>query len=218
MNIETVFSEKDRQDIEVAVRAAERTTAGEIVPVVVERSGHYDDAVWRAATLGALTAVLGAAIAHGLTGQWGVASWLWLVGPAVVGAAFGFLAARTFAVLRRLLVHPHDLDQAVRRRAALAFVDNEVFNTRERTGILIFLSLFERRVVVLGDSGINAKVEQREWDALVGDLAAGIKAGRTAAALVTAIAQCGQLLQRRGVAIRDDDTDELPDQLRLEQE
>jgi putative membrane protein len=218
MSIERMFSEKDRKDIETAVQAAERTTAGEIVPVVVERSGRYDDAVWRAATLGALVAVLGAAVAHSLAGQWGVVSWLWLVGPAVAGAAFGFLAARTLPALKRLLVHPHDLDQAVHRRAALAFLDNEVFNTRERTGILVFLSLFERRVVVLGDSGINAKVEQHEWDGLVKALAEGIRAGRTAAALITAIGQCGDLLQRRGVAIREDDTDELPDQLRLEQE
>ena len=39
--------------------------------------------------------------------------------------------------------------------AMAAFVEEEVFSTRDRTGILLFLSLFEHRVVVLGDSGIN---------------------------------------------------------------
>jgi putative membrane protein len=218
MDIEKVFSDKDRGEIEAAVRAAEKTTAGEIVPVVVQRSGHYDEAVWRAATLGALAAVLVAALAHVLSGRWGIASWLWLVAPAVGGAALGFLAGRLLPGFKRLLIHPHDLDLAVHRRAALAFLDNQVFNTSGRTGILIFLSLFERRVVILGDSGINSKVEQHEWDSLVAELAGGIRAGRTAAALIAAIGQCGELLQRRGVARRDDDTDELPDQLRIEQE
>jgi putative membrane protein len=212
------FGEQDLQDIKAAVQRAEQATSGEIVPCVVGRSASYDETGWRGATFGALGFALAAALVHHLAGVWGLASWLWLVGPPVAGAALGFVLGAFVPAVKRLLVHPDDLARQVRERASVAFLEHEVFDTRERTGILIFLSLFERRVVVLGDSGINARVEQPEWDGLVAELAAGIKARRAAAALVAAIGTCGELLERRGVAIRPDDTDELRDDLRIEKE
>jgi putative membrane protein len=96
----------------------------------------------------------------------------------------------------------------------VAFLEEEIFRTRERTGILIFLSLFEHRVVILGDEGINRRVEKEEWEGIVDDLVSGIRAGETVEGLVEAITRCGELLERRGVAIREDDADELRDHLR----
>ena len=107
------------------------------------------------------------------------------------------------------------LEIRVRRRAAVAFLDEELFRTRDRTGILLFLSLFEHRVVVLADEGINAQVEADEWSELTSKLAAGIRQGRAASALVEAIGRCGQLLAERGVKIRPDDENELGDDLRF---
>jgi putative membrane protein len=218
MNIDTMFSQDDRRRIEEAVRAAEKTTSGEIVPVVVGQSSPFDEALWRAAAMGALLASLIAALLYGGSGAWGIDPWLWIAAPALCGAGLGFFLAAYLAPVKRALVSPHDIDREVRQRAAVAFLDREVFDTRERTGILIFLSLFERRVVILGDSGINARVQQSEWDAIVKDLAAGIKRGRSAEALIAAIGRCGELLTRRGVAIKSDDSDELPDRLQIEKE
>ena len=104
--------------------------------------------------------------------------------------------------------------RAVRRRAAVAFLEEEVFKTRDRTGVLIFLSLFEHRVVVMGDEGINRAVAVGEWQKIVDGVVAGIREGRPADALVDSIRECGELLDLRGVAIRPDDTDELSDELR----
>ena len=108
------------------------------------------------------------------------------------------------------------MDRNVRRRAEAAFLHEEVFRTRDRTGILILVSLLERRVAVLGDAGINAAVEQKEWDSIVAGIVAGIRAGTPARALAEGIGACGHLLERRGVAVRHDDTDELRDDLRTE--
>ncbi len=102
----------------------------------------------------------------------------------------------------------------VGRRASVAFLEEEVFKTRERTGILIFVSLFERRVVVLGDEGIHRRVKPGEWEGIVADIVAGIRARRPADALIEAIGRCGALLERRGVELRPDDKDELADGLR----
>ena len=102
----------------------------------------------------------------------------------------------------------------VERRAAAAFLEQEVFKTRRRTGILLFLSLFERRVMVLGDSGIHQKVQEGEWDGVVRQVVQGIRGGHTGDALVAAIRECGSLLERHGLMREAGDADELSDELR----
>jgi putative membrane protein len=69
-------------------------------------------------------------------------------------------------------------------------------------------------VVVLGDSGINAKVQQSDWDDVVKTIVDGMKAGKPADGLVEAIRQCGALLRKEGVAIRVDDKNELSNKMR----
>jgi putative membrane protein len=116
--------------------------------------------------------------------------------------------------VKRWLAGGDLLDLRTRQRAERAFLEEEVFRTRDRTGILVFLSLFEHRVVVLGDAGINKQVEQRHWDGIIQSIVAGIRAGRPGEALVLAIRQCGELLERYGVALQPDDTNELSNDLR----
>lgn len=208
------FTAAELERIRRAVDAAEGQTAGEIVPYAVVASDDYAEATWKGSTLGALAAALLAAVLHGLGGFWGIGGYLWLGLPTVAGAAVGYLAAARIAWLKRLLVPSAVVERRVERRAALAFIEEEVFFTRERTGILIFVSVFEREVLILGDSGINAKVKPEEWGEIVADIAAGIAAGKAADALVEGIRRCGDLLERRGVEIRPDDIDELADELR----
>jgi putative membrane protein len=127
----------------------------------------------------------------------------------------GALLVRFIPALKRLFAGEGLMARRVSQRAAQAFIAEEVFNTRDRTGILIFLSLLEHKVLVVGDAGINAKVESREWVDIVGRIVAGIRGGRPAEGLIDAIQQSGVLLQKQGVALRGDDTDELRDSLRM---
>ena len=216
-----LFTDADRERIREAVAAAETRTAGEIVPYVVRASGSYPVAVWRGASAGALlAATVALAVAWGY-GGWGL-GWLysaWAMALAVaLGGVAGAVVGATVAPLRRRLAGGADLDETVHRRAALAFVEEEVFDTRDRTGILLFVSLFEHRIEVVGDVGINAKVEPGEWDEVVARLRAGVVRGDLAGGIVEAVGLCGDLLHRRGVAVRPDDTDELSDDVRVRDE
>lgn len=211
--LDAYFNQADLEAVRRAVDAAEGKTAGEIVPYVVLASDEYEGTLWRGAALGALLVPLVAAAIHELVGLWGPVL-LWLALPAPLGAALGYLAAAVVPAVKRALTPAEVMARRVARRASVAFLEEEVFATAERTGILLFLSLFEHRVVVLGDSGINARVEAGEWQTLSDRLAAGIRAGRAAAALVEAVGECGRLLARRGVERRPDDRDELSDELR----
>ena len=218
MNVGAFFSPDELAEIERAVKAAERRTSGEIVPYVVGRSDDYPQAAWKGACAGALVAALAAAAVRAWGGFWGPAPAWWLALPPLAGAALGLLAVALVPPLRRALVAGADLEEAVGRRAGLAFLEQEVFKTAERTGILIFLSLFERRVVVLGDAGINRAVAKEDWEGIVAEIVAGIRAGTPGAALSRAIGRCGELLERHRVVRRADDRDELPDYLRIKPE
>lgn len=212
--VRAILNDAELARIEAAVAEAEGRTSGEIVPYVVAACDDYDDAAWKGALLAAVGGAVLAAVVHWLAGVWGGLEG-WMLGGAAAGAATGWVAARVAPALRRSLVPEAVLDLRARRRAMAAFVEEEVFDTRDRTGILLFVALFEHRVVVLGDAGINRAVRQEAWDGIVAELRAGIRAGRLADALVGAVAACGALLESHRLEIRPDDADELPDAPRI---
>jgi len=215
--MEKLFSEADHQRIQEAVMAAEQRTSGEIVPYVVPQSDRYEVAMWRAAAaLSLLAALVVLAVLQFYQG-WGM-TWLhdpW--GPVLVLLAASLLGAvlGAFVPAVKRLFARDVMVTTVHQHAWQAFVEEEVFNTRDRTGILIYLSLLEHRIEVVGDVGINRLVKPEEWAEIVARIQQGIRSGRPAEGLVEAIEMCGHLLERSGVTIRPDDTNELPDALRI---
>lgn len=213
-----LFSDADRQRIREAVARAEGRTSGEIVPYIVPQSSRYDVAVWRGASLAAVLALGVALVVMQLYDGWGL-SWLyasWGVALLVlVAGTLGAVAVWLLPPIKRWLAGPFLLDRRVHRRAMQAFVEEEVFNTRDRTGILIFISLLEHRIEVYGDAGINQNVTPDEWTEVVLRIRRGILEGKITDGLVEAIDLCGELLERGGVTIRPDDENELPDDIRI---
>lgn len=208
------LSAADLEAIEAAVAEAERRTAGEIVTYIVGQCDDYPEARWAGAAWGALLGVGTAAWVHYLGGFWGSPLSLWSLLPAVAGSVLGFVVS-ALAPLRRRLVPGAMLERRVLLRAESAFLEEEVFATRDRSGVLLLLALFERRALVLADSGINAKVPAGTWEGIVARMTGGVRRGAIAPALVGAIEECGRLLEEHGVERRADDRDELPDKARL---
>jgi putative membrane protein len=213
-DIDKLFSAADLAAVRTAVSDAEAATSGEIVPFVVPASDLYLSAVWKGTALGALLSPLAALAMFRYGGFWGGSLSFWIALPAAAGAAVGHLLTVLVPPVKRWLAGREMLTARVHQRATLAFLEEEVFHTRERTGILLFVSLFERRVVVLGDTGINRQVETAHWNEVVDVVTVGLAAGHPGAALVAGIKKCGELLTRFGVAVRPDDRNELSDELR----
>lgn len=218
MTSRSLFSDADLRRIEEAIHDAEERSRGEIVAAAAGSSGAYPGAAWTGACLGALTALLLLVVANWVTDVWGLGAPLWALLAAVGGAAIGHVAVSASDTLKRWLTADEVLDRQVDLAARAAFVEHEVFATRDRSGVLLYLSLLERRVVVLGDSGIQAHVAVGEWDGIVAGIVRGIREGTAADALVAAIGRCGEILDRRGLERRADDVDELANRLRLEGE
>jgi putative membrane protein len=215
LRVRQLFTDADLEAIRQATAAAETRTSGEIVTYLVGRVADHDEARWKGATLGALGLALVAGLGHWLGGHWGGAGILWITLPALAGAAAGYLLVALVPALERRLISEDDVERRVRLRAEAAFLEEEVFDTRERTGILILIALFERRAVILADAGIHRAVEAGVWDRLVGELVDGVKAGRAAAAMVSVVGQCGEILEHGGVELRAGDVNELSDAPRV---
>jgi len=111
--------------------------------------------------------------------------------------ALGFIAAAVLlstSALRYRLV-PGALAQDAAHRAALAqFMAHGGHLTSERTGVLVYVSLLPRRIEILADSGIHARVDQATWDKAVARLATEARTGPLSEALVHAIRDLGALL------------------------
>lgn len=206
------FTTEELSRIQAAVAAAELGTSGEIVPVFAETSGRYAEAPWKA---GVLFGVLGVVAAF-LLPEASLAGDLRLLLAFAAPFGAGFAAASVSSAFHRLFTRAASMEEQVAVRAEAAFTREQVFATRDRTGILIYVSLLERRVRVLADAGIHAKVADGTWDGVVARVVAGMKSGRPGDGIVDAVGLCGDLLRQHGFVARPDDTNELPNSLRLE--
>ena len=216
--MKNILSESEHDRIREAVVKAEGRTSGEIVPFIVPRSDPYEAAIWKGAAAGSVLALLAAVLVFNFYQGWGLGwlhtGWGTALLVTIVGSLGGILAAFVPSV-RRALAGTDAMTRSVHRYAMKAFVEEEVFNTRDRTGILLFISLFEHRIEVLGDSGINQKVSADEWVDVVEHIRSGIRSGRFADGLIEGIEMCGHLLEKSGVEIREDDSNELSNTVRF---
>ncbi len=101
---------------------------------------------------------------------------------------------------------------ALRRRAVKEFAKLGIQNTRDKTGVLIMVSLEERMVQVLAGSGINSVVPESTWPAMVQCITEGIKQGNPARGISMAVTDIGKMLSENFPA-KLDDSDELPNEV-----
>jgi putative membrane protein len=206
MNAQTFFTNEEQSRIEQAVVDAEKKTAGEIVPIIVSASGTYAEVELVGMSLGLVLGTLAAFIFHD---PWAYihSQLLWPLG----GAALGFLICRIPGIKSRLIAR-HRITDAVQSRSLAAFTAHGLHYTKAHTGILIFVSLLEHRVIVLADRGINEKVAPGTWDDVVRMLTEGLKSGDACQAFCRAIERCGAILAQHFPRSAED-VDELANKL-----
>ena len=219
MNLKQRLKEQDLERIKNAVKKAEEKISGEIVPVIVDRSGDYTIALYKGSLIGAsLTFVLMVVldrfvIKDAVNTLFYDPVFILLI--VVLGGVLGAVIPYLSDPVRRLFVARRYKDLVTRQCAENAFLEEEVFNTRQRTGIMIFVSFFEHEVIVMADKGISKVVSQDQWDKIVQDIIAEIRNGKIVEALENGIARCGEILLERGFRKTTDDTNELRDDLRV---
>jgi putative membrane protein len=218
----------DMAAIEAAVRAAEARTSGEIYCIVTEESGDYGETplAWAAgvALLGPALLLLGGihVTAPDLFGGWTAAQ----VGAAaeraareaLIGAvllqAVLFMATLILVAIppvRRALTPRPFKRERVRRRALEQFAAKSLHLTRERTGVLIFVSFAERMAELIADDGIHDRVDGSVWHAAMAALVDGLKRDRPGAGIAACVGLCAEVLAEHFPADPDDNPNELSD-------
>lgn len=218
--MDALFTEDDRRQIEEAIAAAEAKTAAEIVPYVATQSDPYPAARWRGGVLGALLALCTAVLLRtaALPALTPYLTDLSVLAAALGTGAAGAVATGIVPALTRALTPPDERDWAVNRRALEAFVDEEVFDTSGRTGILLFVSLLEHRIEVLADRGVDAAVDETAWTDVADRIRQGIENDRLTRGLLNGIEQCGIVLDAHDLSDQSADEDQLSDRLRRDSE
>lgn len=198
------FSEAEKTRVRDAIRAAEAQTTGEIVAVIARASDDYAHIplAWAAAAALALPPL-----------QWW---WPLLAGAQLYGAqllAFVLvLAVLHWPPLKLRLVPRRVKDAACRRHAREQFMAQGLSRTEGRTGVLIFVSLAEHHVELVADAGIDSRVPAGEWQGLVQDFIARIRAGEPAQGLEEIVTRIGARLSAAAPA-SGKNPNELPDHL-----
>ena len=209
-----MFSNEDLAKIRAAVQEAETRTRGEIVPMVVPASARYREASHLAGLIAALLVLaVFLALSYGAGfGTWSQVHEGWIIVAVVVAYVLGSVVG-TWSWSVRALTSDQRMAMKVRFRAERAFYEEGLHRTREATGVLIFLSLLERRVQVLADRAIHERVPTGTWDGLVEQIVSGVREGRPTESLCDAIARCGALLASHFPVRDGDNPNELPDDL-----
>lgn len=201
---EKFFSAEEQARIKAAVQACEARTSGEIVPVIVDEAYDYP----RAEIIGGGSFAIGLALIGTFLDP-GNSHWVF---PAIFLVLYYpcLLLIRNLPVLKRSFISPVEFDAEVREKALVTFVEHGIYRTRGGSGILILISLFEHRVFVLADEGINERVPAHTWEEVVATVTRGMVEKRACDSLCQAISRCGDLLAHE-FPRHDDDHNELPD-------
>ena len=207
---ERFFTEAEKERLRAIVRDVESRTTGEVVAMVVDASDDYPEAE----IIGGI--LLSMFVSLILTFLFFHASIFWFFPISVVLFIPSKLLLRGLPWLKKPFLGADRKEEASRTRAFVAFHEHGLDRTRQNTGLLFFLSLFERKVHILADRGVYPKIGQETLDRYAGFIARGVKEGRACDALCQAIQETGRLLSTHFPTVAGD-TNELPDAVIIEQ-
>ena len=221
LNAKKFFSESDVSKIENRIRDIEKDTSGEIVVYVASKSARYLDIIFAAAMLLSLTLSYSAvrvlplfsyrvenllSIFHGLD--------VFLLFFLSLFIFFYFLLRHFPSFCGPFISRKRKLMET-EQKALQAFYENALYRTKDETGILLLISLLERRIYLLADRGILGKIDKEDLSAYVENISVGIRGNDAANTICAVIDDLGRTLKREFPA-KDGNPNELSDRVVIE--
>jgi len=206
MKAETFFTQAEKESISSAIREVETKTDGEVAVMVVDKSDDYPEGqILAGVFIGVLLALIVTEF------FWGDSIWVF-VPIALFLSALCMWAVNYMPVVKRFFTPNARLEIQVQDRALTSFYEKGLYKTRNETGVLFFISLFEHKVWVLADKGIYEKIRQETLQEYARDIALGIKTGKAAEILCREIQNVGEILAKH-FPVKPDDINELSDEV-----
>jgi putative membrane protein len=207
-----LLSKAESAAIEARSAQVEARVGAQVVAAIVGKAGAHAELQWKAFAIGAVLSAMAMVVADALRPQWLTGSAALVSAVTILGAGgASALLAVVSPAYARLFLRSIRRDAEVRRCAEALFLHHELFKTRQRNGVLIMVSCFERKVEILADVGFHQRVAEPEWRSVIDRITPLLRARRFADALLEALAGTEALLAAKGFAATPGSANELPD-------
>ena len=217
MKVENYLSKISQEKISNAVTEAEKKINAEIVPVFMMSCDGYTEAGLRGAILGAATTSLSILVYDHLMGWYQLFllrnDWLFVASIAL-GGLLGYILFGEISLLKRFMLSKQKMKQRSTAMAERVFGEYKLVETQSRTGILIFVSLFERKIEIIPDKGLKDKIADDEWQKVIDEMVPALKRKAFDDAFLSSIAKVTEILLAYKMEREGDSPNELPDHLR----
>ena len=193
------LSDAEADAIDEQISRLESRTGVQLVTAVIGKSDTYVELPWKAFALGAALAAFAVVLADVRWPQWVTSHTALIHATTILGAAAASALLAVFVPpFARLFLRPTRRDLEVRQHAQSLFLTRELFKTRGRTGVLILVSVFERRVEILPDTGLHTRVSEADWGSVIARMTPRLREARPFQALQEGLAALADLLASKG--------------------
>ena len=204
------LTEEEQSLLSRRVAGLEARTGTQAVTAVIGKSDSYPEAPWKAFALGVALAALYSAARSLIVYDWEAGESALTHAVVVLGSgAVLTLLAVLLEPVARLFTDSRRRDREVTQYAKALFFDRGLDRTRGRIGILLLVSLFERKVVILADDGFEARIDRDDWQRLTDRMTLLLSRGNVAGALHAGLEGLEALLLERGYRADESAADEL---------
>jgi len=206
------LTEQEQQEINRLVAEVEAASGAQFVVAVIGKADAYPEIPWKAFALGVTSAASLVATAAFLRGNWPMLDSVLAALTITLGSGLACALASIFVpAIARVFLDTLRAEGEVEQYGHALFLDRRMFETRERIGVLILISRFERRPAIVTDVGIRRHLADAELEAIVSEMVLLLSRGHVVGATEAALRRMGQLLHGR--LQRSASTDELAEAL-----
>lgn len=205
------LSDHNRDRLDRLIAETEKRTKTQIVLAVIKRSDTYSELPWKAFALGASIAGLLVFILDLALYDWHsrVMALIVVAGILAGGTTFALLTVLIPGFAKRFL-SVHRAETEVRQYAKSLFLDRELFATSRRTGLLLLVSLFERKVVILPDRGLGNLLTVDAMQGVIATMAPFLKRNEVNRAFEAGLERLSHALETAAPGTGEN---ELPDEI-----
>lgn len=162
------LSEDDRNYLEQKIKDAEKGTNLQIVLATTGRSDSYAEIPWKAFATGVSAASLLVFAGHMASPVWFTVTTLLLSVVAIlIAGSLSAILAIFWPRFARIFLSGMRSQTETLRYAASLFLERELFATENRTGILLLISKFERKIVILPDKGLDTRLSKEATENII---------------------------------------------------
>ncbi len=182
------ISNSEFAKLEGAVKRFEKDTSAEILPVILKTSDDYPAVRWRFA-LG-FSILLTSSSFFLLQGLQLNPYILFL--SQILWLLLGY-GVSSFSQIQRFFLLESKIAEEVQQRACEMFVRHRVHGTENRSGIMIFVSLLERRIIIIPDIGYAPHVDPKTFQGIEESIGEFIENNSLGEGIVRAIGDCASV-------------------------